>query len=298
MPPLRIQLIVTGDMERRALAPSLRAQFPPVAPNGCAVDWLEPRKLSATTTHRLRAGQPPSSPMLGLAKAVVVEALRGATGQPADLVLAVDDLELHNVDQPDVVCDHFRRAVITALAQHTAGWLTGDQQAARNTVRARCSFHLLSPMVEAVLFGEHAALVRAGCHPAAVPQLRSTDWEDFWCTDPAFLPRCATENAKKAGPPQPMPWWREERHAKHYLDHLIDLNNGFYDETQQGARALVSLDWPSVPKAPADCPLVRAMFEDLADFFGVHSPLGPGTRSPHTYSGPPSPGSTQLLRNM
>jgi len=294
--PRRISFIVTGDVEKKSLVPSLRRYFPATDIDGVPVTWLTLPKLKGATTHRLRAGADPGTPMRKLARAVVAEALRGADGTPADLVIAVDDVEVHNVDQIGVVCDHFRQAIGVEFGAFVAKWLVGEQAEARVRVRERCSFHLLSPMVESVFFGEHAALVRAGCAPGVEPRLASTDWEDFWCVDPDLLPHFDRENAAKAAS---TPWWREERHAKHYLEHLIGAHSGaFYEETSHGARALQVLVWPTVPKGPTDCLLLRALFNDLADFFGVHSPLGGGSASPETYVGPPGRRSTRLLRNM
>jgi len=295
----RIRLVVTGDLERKALVRSLRQHFPQEDLHGTPVTWLPPRKTNGVTTHRLRANASPSNPMCTLARAVLAEALDGADGKPADLVVAIDDLELHNVDQPAVVCQHFVAATHQELERRLRGLLSGEQDAARARVRERCSFHLLSPMIESTFFGEKAALVRAGCAPTVSPALRTTDWEDFWCTDPSFLLRSTEVNAAKAAAPLANSWWREERHAKHYLEHLVSDHDGFYEETVGGARALEPLTWPTVPRQPTECPLIRALFDDLANFFGIFSPLPSGTPSPHTCaSGIPGPRSTRLLRNL
>lgn len=295
----RIRLVVTGDMERKALMPSLRRHFPTNDVHGVQVTWLAPRMTNGVTTHRLRAEADPSRPMSTLARAVLAEALDGSEGTPADLVIAVDDLELHNTDQPDVVCAHFRRAFEQELGKRLMGLLDGERDDTRALVRARCSFHLVSPMIEAYVFGEDDALRRAGCADSVAPMLRSTDWEDFWCVDPGFQPTCLAENTKKAAPPLANTWWQEERHAKHYLEHLVFQDEGaFYEETREGARALEVLAWPAVPRQDTECALVRALFEDLSDFFGVHSPMVGGVPSPHTYAGHPTPSSSRLLRNM
>ena len=299
MPERRIRLVVTGDLERKALVPSLRRHFPKTDIHNDPVNWLPPRKTHGATSHRLREGAPPSKPMRNLARAVLAEALHGSDGRPADLVVAIDDLELHNVDQPEVVCQHFAAAMRLELDKHSEAYLVGDREEHRARVRARCSFHLVSPMVESYLFGEQAALVRAGCEASVAPRLRSTDWEDFWCTDPDFQSHCSAVNTRMSAPPLEHGWWHEERHAKHYLEHLVSQTDRFYEETSGGAEALTTLAWTGVPKQPAECPLIRALFEDLADFFGVHSPLGPGQASPITYAGgAPKPGSPRLMRNL
>ncbi len=108
-PPHRIRVIVTGDLERLAMVPSLRRWFPDKDLDDHPVVWSRAQKWHGATTHRLRAGTGPSKPMRTLARAMLAEAFDGADGTPSDLVVVIDDLELHNVDQPDVVCDHFRR---------------------------------------------------------------------------------------------------------------------------------------------------------------------------------------------
>lgn len=294
----RIKLVVTGDLEAKVLAASLRRQFPSSCVDGVPVSWQTPRKVHGATTHRLRPGAPPSNPMRTLAKAVLAEALIGDGGRPADLVVAIDDLELHNVDQPDAVCAAFRAAMAEEAPRFLRDRSAHEQAEARGLIRSRCSFHLVSPMIESYFFGETDALLRVGCGRGVTPLVRSSDWEDFWVTDPAFVARCEAENEKKAAPPLANNWWREERHAKHYLESLVAQAGRFYEETAGGAEALSTLDWPFVPREAVDCPLIRALFADLADFFGVHSPLGEGTQSPHTYSGLPGPRSSRLLRNM
>ncbi|NOY26138.1 MAG: hypothetical protein GXP62_09730 [Oligoflexia bacterium] len=153
-------------------------------------------------------------------------------------------------------------------------------------------------MVESLLFGEQAALQRAGCASTVAPSLRSTDFEDFWTTDENWLPTCSSVNAEKHGEPQPMPWWHEERHAKHYLEHLVGQNGGIYDETVGGVAAFSRLDWPGVPVQAHDLGLIRALFEDLGDFFGVPSPLPPGPSSCLTYPPRTARRNQLLLRNM
>lgn len=150
-------------------------------------------------------------------------------------------------------------------------------------------------MVEAYLFADHAALVTAGCAPTVVPRLVRHDCEDFESCDPSWLPTCMAENDRKARSQPPVPWWQEQRHAKHYLEHLVEQTGGFYSETHGGRRAFEALDWLRVPSS--GYPLVRALLDDLADFFVVTNPLG-GVPSPLTYPGQQVDRRTLLLRNM
>lgn len=293
----RIRFVVTGDLERKAMAPSISRQFPETTSDDIPVMWLRPQMVPAATTHRLVALQPPSGPMTALARRVLAELEEGEDGTPADLILAVDDLELHNFDQAAIVCDHFGRAMECQIERRQLS--QAAEERLRIRIRERCSFHLLCPMVEAYFFGESDALKRAGCAPDVQPLLGSEDVEAFNCRDPAWLPTCARENEHKSRlPGQPMAWWREERHAKHYLEHLVGNNGGFYEEVLGGNAAFKVLDWPSVPAGPESVSFIRAMFEDIADFFGVANPLGPIQTVSLTYPHRRVDRTKLLLRNF
>ena len=284
----RIRFIVTGDLERKAIVASLSAQFPKVASDSTPVEWLRPQKTPAATTHRLIASQPPSG--------VLAEVAEGEDGTPADLVIAVDDLELNNFDQPAIVCRHFSLALEGEIERRALS--QAAEERLRNRIRARCSFHLLCPMVEAYFFGEYESLTRAGCAPDVHPLLRDENVEAFNCQDPTWLPTCALANERKhRDANQPMPWWREERHAKRYLEHLVAQNGGFYEEVHGGSAAFRTLDWPRVPSGPEAVAFIRAMFEDIADFLGVTSPLGPLPAPSLTYPDRRVDRTQLLLRN-
>ena len=292
----RIRFVVTGDLERKAIAGSISARFPPTDGDGNPVAWLRAQKVPAATTHRLAASAAPSGTMKALARRVIAEAAEGEDGSPADLIIAVDDLELHNIDQPAVVCDHFQRAMEIEIEDRKLS--QAAEQRLRKNIRERCSFHLLCPMVEAYFFGEPEALTRAGCAPGVELLLVKEDLEDFECRDPLWLPNCTAENQRKIQPPNPMPWWREERHPKHYLEHLVARNGGFYDEVLGGNEALKVLDWHRVASGAQSVSFARALFEDVADFFGVANPLGQGEPASLTYPERKVDRSTLLLRNL
>lgn len=268
--PARIRLIVTGDLERKAIAKSLRRMFPKKTSDGVDVEWLSPQKFHGATTHRLDPAKDPSDPMRQLAKAAVSEAMDGEQKNPSDLVIVVDDLELFNVGRAAVVVGHFRRAMEAEIERRYSN--LAHRVRASEVVRSRCSFHLLSPMVESYLFGDHKALRAAGCGESAAPSLCHPDYEDFWCTDASFAAHCLQENQSKhlSG----NLWWREERHSKHYLEHLVQQAGGYYEETVGGADAFGSLAWKRVPKTAYDFSLIRSLFQDVADFIGCDNPLG------------------------
>jgi hypothetical protein len=293
-----IRFIVTGDLERAAIVASLSRLFPPQTAAGELVEWLRPRKVHGATTRRLQADREPDAGMRALARAMVAEAWEGAGSKPADLVIVVDDVELHNFDQRGLICEHFRTAVERELERRAKVLGMGAEQRMRNCLRERCSFHLLCPMVEAYLFGDRHALRRAGCGPGVRPRLVNQDVEEFESTDPQWLPHCRTTNRRQADPPMPMPWWREERHAKHYLEHLAERSGAHYDEVVAGVAAFSRLDWRQVAASGGPAPLAWSLFEDVADFFAVPNPLSVGAGSSLTYPARHVHRASLTLRNL
>lgn len=288
---LRVKLIVTGDVEKLALHKSLRSMFPDRR-DGRKVSWEAPRKLEGgTTTARLEADEDPSREMLVLAQKMIDEACIGKKDGPNDLVIAVVDVELGNVDREQIVVDHIRAALRVKLARYEEPLRTQYQ----DWLRERCSFHMLKPMVESYFFGDPAALHLAGArHP---PLLVVRDPEGFESCDPKWLPQCAQENAHPDRQ-RLKPWWRHEKHPKHYLQHLCDRAGAVYDEGLSGMVALTALKWVDVPGEPAAAPILRCLFEDLSEWFGIENPLGPGTTSPILYPPPSTRPEQRILRNL
>lgn len=295
MSEARIKLIVTGDMEKLALHNSLKRFFPSKRNCGQNVIWETPRKLHCATSHRLvplLSHQFPSKPMQALAQAMLVEA-RGVAkrGLSYDLVLVIDDVELHNLGQEAVVAAHFQAAVEAVLAEYSQN----TQSRYRVILRDKCSFYLFRPMVEAYLFGDSNALRIAGVPAIETPFLvHPSDVEQFETNDPVWLSECCEENAKKHSK---YPWWRHECHSKHYLEHLAERGCENYEETTHGNKALQSLDWKQVPKNSQDIPIIRSLFEDISDWFGINNPIGSGVFDPCFHPGHPKRRGL-LLRNM
>lgn len=291
----RIKLIVTGDMEKSALHKSLQRFFPDFR-NDEEVLWDTPRKAQCVTSYPLRplvAGALPSNPMIELAKAMFAEAFSSKTGQDADLVIVVDDVELGNLNQEAVIAEHFRAAVNEVFRLKSHDSKTEDRL--RSELQQKCSFHLLKPMIEAYLFGDSAALGLAGVPNGVNPCLvHPTDVEQFESSDSLWLPICHVENAKQQ---QNKPWWRNELHPKRYLEHLTERGQVTYEETTNGKDALIALDWNQVPKCQPDAPIVRSLFEDLSDWFGITSPIS-GQTHPSFYPIRTLNRANLLLRNM
>jgi hypothetical protein len=219
------------------------------------------------------------------------EAKIGKKGTPADLVVVIDDVEIGNLGQEGVVAQHFRAAVEAKLASYSES----TQARYRSLLHEKCSFHLLRPMVESYLFGDADALIAAGVPDGENPCLVHPDVEQFETDDPAWKPTCDEENTKRG---RAMPWWRHERHPKHYLEHLTERGKVFYEETTHGKRALMGLDWCKVPKESDHTPIIRSLLEDIADWFGEANPLGTGPCHPDFYPLSSVVRENLLLRNM
>ncbi|ATB29552.1 hypothetical protein [Melittangium boletus] len=273
---LRVQLIVTGELEQLGLHLSLRKLF---AHTGADVEFLRPLKTQDFTSNRVGALLPQEQATRSLAAklagALVASVYPGRGGDlQADHVIAVDDLELSNADQPAHVLEYFRHAVKAHVEQHFAS------EATRTRVYQRLcehgSFHLLNPMVETYFFGEPAALVRAKAHLAPNRFAPERDLEDFEVEDPAYL----------APAPSTAPWKREprHRHPKHYVQYLCDpigTRLRAYRETHEGFDALQVLDWTEVLREESGASFARALVDDLADALNVPSPC-PGKCAPLT----------------
>ncbi|MBF0192847.1 MAG: hypothetical protein HQL99_17175 [Magnetococcales bacterium] len=288
----RIKLIVTGDMEKQALPQSLKRFFPSQR-NGQNVIWETPHKVDGVTCSRLDPSKSPSERMKRLVKAMLAEATIGSQGTPADLVLVLDDVELHNLGQESIVTDHFKKAIEMHLSN-----LPNNQLKIREIIRNKCSFHLLKPMIESYLFGDLEALSMAGVPASTQPLLvHATDMEQFESNDPQWLPNCYAENEEKKKINQP--WWRHECHAKQYLIYLRSRHSEFpYQETMHGKKSLTMLNWKKIQKTPTDNPIIHSLFQDIADWFGVQNPLGEGKIDPIFYPSSDVNPATLLLRNM
>ncbi|MBF0438627.1 MAG: hypothetical protein HQL93_05835 [Magnetococcales bacterium] len=281
----RIKLIVTGDMEKGAICDFLKRFFPGMR-NDQKVIW-DSSKIGGVTTHRLEPAKKLYDPMKRLVKAMIAEAMIGKTGRPADLVVVLDDVELNNLGQESVVAQVLKNAVEDELVQRNS--------ATRTVLRDKCSFYLFKPMVEAYLFGDANALEIACVQAPHNPRLvHPTDVEQFETNDPAYLIHCKQENNTKKQKDN-APWWREECHAKHYLEHLT---KGSYKETDHGKEALKEINWKNVPKCHSDMPIIRSLFQDISDWFGIPNPLGAGSFDPIFYPANPVNRSNLLLRNL
>jgi hypothetical protein len=270
----RVALIVTGDLEKKSLHLSLVRWFPEVTFELLQLDGFTSCALPEEPAFD--AGRP--SLVEKLAAALIAAVDPGRSGTPADLAFLVDDLELYNLASPERAVRHVRAAVARQLDLR---WGNADRRRqSADRVRARCSFHLLSPMIEAYFFGEPEALLRAGARRPAVFDPLVRDVEAFATDDPSFL----------AAPDGKHPIWARPdraRHPKAYVRFLCDPEGAIpraYRETKEGHEALRSLDWPRVLAPEAGARFARSLLLDLAE--GLDQPdvaaLFPGERHPVT----------------
>ena len=278
---MRVKLIVSGALEQKALHRSLERLFPHTGA-GEPIEFLRPSLFQGPTSNPLHQNAEPMPELVRtFTTAMVSEALFGSEprGGPPDLVIGVDDLELHNSHQPELVTAWIRRGVEDYLDRNPAGSRTDDRR--RATLRDNCSFHLLVPMPETYFFGERAALDRSGVAASIEARLCCDDLEAFETDDPLF------EHPN------------HRRHPKRYLIDLLRRSGRagphYYRETQDGARALEVLAWHELTDNQQTLSFARALFEDLADAFGVPNPLGDGSLAPATH---PTDHRDLLLRNL
>lgn len=233
-----------------------------------------------------------------MARALVTELENPRSNRvPApDLIIAVDDLELANMDHLDVVVAHARAALDIEVERRFSS--ANAQDRLKEKLRDRCSFHFLCPMVEAYFFGDAPSLALLGVPEESPPRLTSGDVERFESDDPTWLPECRERNARLHALGKI--WWREERHPKNYLQHLVSRTApaAIYDEVEDGAPAFKDLDWHRVASAPHSALIARSLFQDLSDWFGVVNPLGAGATASQTYPPPTVRREQRILRNL
>lgn len=255
----KVVLITTGDCEQLALGASLKRYFP-----GAEFESLPRRESFTSSRVRASASRPVGPRALPavvdrLAQAMIAVTDPGRDGNRPDLVIAVDDVEVVNLDQVDVVVAQLRQAVHRHL--------------------------------ETFSCGEADALQRAGARrPSKVDSL-NIDVEDFTTTDEDFLsiPDGKTYWAKA----------NRQKHPKRYLEYLCDPEGSpesaklAYRETAGGVSALHRLDWSGSFSSENRARLARSLFADLALALDMENPF-PGTCHPLT----PEPGRDAVLRNL
>jgi hypothetical protein len=272
-----IELIVTGKLEHKALASSL-GKF---VGSACSIRAAA-KRIDGFTSARFPIDPPPKARarVQKVAAHLVAAFDRSA---PPDFAVLVDDLELYNLDQPDVVVDAFRDAVNAHLDERYSDAKARERCA--DKLRERASFHLLKPMAEAYFFAGTAALSAANARlsPHLVAAL---DIEEFLVDsafDPAYFAptgQCATGSRQSSCPWDDSNWKPplppsvtkgaapRALHPKKYVEYLArdDAPRDWcttYEETTVGAAAMELVDWRALMSAEERCPFARALIEDL-----------------------------------
>jgi hypothetical protein len=301
---MRVALVVTGQLEHRALAAALTRLFPEhefvVEPDHRPLDGFTSTRLPSP-----RKGYASNLDKLIQQLTASIDPPERRAPKPADYVVLLDDLELANVDQVDVVLDEVRQAVDRHLTTLATRYNEAKMKRVRARLCERASFHLAAPMVESWLFADPDALKRAGvANPEVVCLADSNTLEAFHTADPAFAAddacHCAlwhTFSPRKQKQHRPS-WLVEDReqHPKAYLAWLCRDPSikkcTAYRESHEGAAALRDLDWSTVQTTDRGLPFLHALLADLADMLGAPLSLA-GVVAPET-----AHGSGQTLRNL
>lgn len=308
---MKISLFVTGIMEQEALGEALQSLFPGHEFR-CIPHTRPNRPFASFTSGRLPvdgASDGVRSQIDILAQRAAAEVLDYSGHHAPNLLLILDDLELTNLDQPNVVIDCFRAAVENHLG--TLG--PSLRRRTADALRAKASLHFAVPMIESWLFADPGGLTRAGVpasrnNPALpyAPQFESFVVDDeiylgddcSWCEQWVKIQerKRITKSIRRAHQPE---WCRgkpDERrfrriHPKRYLAWLCRnaaaKKCSTYREVSKsptgGDRALRELDWSALLSRTTRMPFLNAMLDDLADGLMTPSPLpSSAPLSPHT----------------
>lgn len=280
---MRVALIPTGRTEWHGLPVALQRLFSEhdfyVLPS--EADFGSTGPFDGFTSTRLtenHEGEYLPEAAISLVESAAQEALGDRRRRAADVVVVLDDLELANRHRPARVVRVFRRAV----EHHLAGLHAQVRRQTEVALRARVSFHLIVPMIEAWFFGDPQALRAAGVPDGVDPILDGTSLEDFLVTsdvfyvhaDEEYCPCWIARGRRKKDRPK---WLGDQRecHPKGYLQWLC-LDSGAtnctsYDESGKGADALKALDL-NVLRTNPGLHYLNALLEDLAEALGAQLP--------------------------
>jgi hypothetical protein len=307
---VKVSLFVTGVTEQAGLADALASLFPGHQFR-CIAHTSPNRPFYSFTDNKLPVGEVTDGvrstiDLLVQSASAEVSTYRGH--EPPDLLLILDDLELANIDQPEVVVDCFRAAV----GHHLDSLGPSLRRRTADALRARASLHFAVPMIESWFFADPGGLARAGVpashRPPALPcapRFESFETNDegysiddcSWCEQWARIlqRKRIKESTREAHQPE---WCRGDhsdrhRHPKRYLAWLCRdpaaKKCSSYREAPKpptdpgGTKALRELDWSALTAHTTDMPFLNAMLDDLADALSATSPFPPDApRSPYT----------------
>lgn len=280
----RVLLVTTGVMEERALGKSLARLFP-------EHEFVSRPHLDGFTSARLPPTPPLSRVPLNLDKlaatliGVFDPGNRRDRPRP-DFVVAVDDIELANADEPARITAALRETLQRRLDAWPANARTLERL--RDDLMHKVSFHLMAPMTESYFFADPAALARATAPMPARPSRfdPNADAEVFAVDDPEYLDPPADPSSR---------WCTATDRQGHPKRYVIYLADGRYRESEHGVQALAQLDWPHVTRRPEHTRFARSLLADLTDMLGTPSPE---LRSEQTHPITWPPPRDSVLRNL
>jgi hypothetical protein len=260
---VRVDLIVTGKLEAKALGPALQRW---VGRAGMAISIGETVQVRSMTNQRVAGGGLWSKGLLGKADEALraMLALLEAHDAP-ELVLLVDDLEVANAGNVDMVREVLRAEV--------ARRDLSDAEAVM--LRSRASVHFAVPMIEAWFFPDRQALGAAGSQHGHGAWDPTSDAEAFVVDDRSYLAwHVGIRDYARA------PAGLVERHPKRYLDYLCrprryrEIENARW-RGASGQAALAGIDWNVVPQGEPQMAHLRGLLDDLALAAAGQVPAGP-----------------------
>ena len=297
---MMIQLIVTGNLEKESLGDSLSRIFQNVSFSTIRADGF----TSETVPQNLPIHGQAKPSVVKLAERMVAEVDPGRQGTPADLVILVEDIELKNTHNVEAIIKLYLLAIERAIIAHRPN--QSSQAACRRLIQERCSFHLLSPMIESYFFSDVYAL-QEHIKTARPSMICPTNLEDFNAfSDLTFAKRTFADPVLLSSQPHPHDPTPCYHHPKEYIEYLCTPHDqeyapknrrkkNIYKETKQGKDALLNLNWDRVFLENTRVPFLRSLIEDISNFLGMENPY-PGETSPLTSIFPAN--KRRILRNI
>lgn len=271
----KVRLVVTGQLEHRALAPALGRLFP-------QADFAPSVLPAAKDLRGFTSARVDPAAIADQAKAAIVDglvddlagALRGPRREEADLVVLIDDLELANRGNEARVLQAVREAVHRHLARR------GDKGHFADLFRERASVHFFDPMVEAYLIASTSSrgVISIDENVRHRRDVGAESFEVLRDADPTYFDEALGECSDGRSPKgRRCPWqYPAEERARHPKAYLKYLRRGSpprqfcsdYKETEQGVAALAALQWSEALETPDTVPFLDALVEDLSQTLG------------------------------
>lgn len=272
---MRVNIIVTGVAEQNGIVEFLESTFDDVEFNSVRIDGFTSIRIPPDAT--VPDAGTTTSDVANLASFFI----ETVNLRPGEQFILLEDLEVVNLDQPDVVIQCFLNAV-NAIVDSKRPYHTATE----TNLKERAAFHLLSPMLESYFFADTNVLETLELQ--SQPLLANPDVEDFCVNDQVFLGAISGLNPITNGGRtwQPAEWYGS--HPKHYLKFLrtpcspYDPEIPNYKESKLGAEALGNLNQHTVLANTDAAQFFRAFLSDLAWQLQQEDKIEDGTCHPLT----------------